>query len=176
MDLKQYLPSFYLESKEIVNLQDALSMEDTELKNDIEDLKKQFFVSTCTWAIELWEKYVGIASDKTKPLQSRRDAVIAALTGQGTCTKELLTTICENFTKGEIEIIEHIKDYSFTIKFLTKKGIPTNISTLNKIIERMKPAHLGYEYQFLYNTHDFVARYTHEQLKTKTHERIRDFY
>lgn len=176
MDLKQYLPSFYLESAEVVNLQDGLSVIDTELKADIEDLKNQLFVSTCTWAIDLWEKYVGLEVAKNEPLNSRKSAVIAALSGQGTATKELIISICEKFSNSKVEIIENPQDYSFIIKFTSIRGIIKNLNALSSKIDKLKPAYLGYTYEFLFNTHDFIQGYTHEYLSTLTHDMVQDFY
>lgn len=175
MDFKQYLPSFYLESAEVVNIQDSLSVCDTSLKDDIEDLRKQIFVSTCTWAIELWEKYVGITGDKSQTLESRRKAVISMLSGQGTATKQLIISICEKFANSKVEIIENTNDYSFIIKFITFKGVPPNLNSLSNTIDKIKPAYLGYEYKFSYNDHKFLKGYTHDYLGKMTHDRLRDF-
>lgn len=175
MDLKQYLPSFYLESDDVVNLQDALSEENNELKSNLEDLKNQLFVATCTWAIDLWEKYVGITCDKNQDLDIRKKAVIAMLSGQGTATKELIRYICEKFSNSKVEIVENNKEYSFTIKFTTYKGVPPNLDVLNKTIDKIKPAYLVYDYEYFYNNHKFLNGYSHEQLGKMTHEKLRVF-
>lgn len=175
MDLKQYLPSFYLESNEVVDIQDALSTENYELKESLAELERQLFASTCTWAIDLWEEFVGITGDTNQNLEIRKKAVIAMLSGQGTSTKELITSICERFANSKVEILENNKDCSFTIKFTTYKGIPPNLDVLSKTIDKIKPAYLGYVYEYLYNNHKFLNGYNHEQLGKMTHDRLRDF-
>lgn len=145
MDLKNYLPYFYLDSIEVVNIQEAISKENDIVKADIEDFKNQFFVSTCTWSIKHWEEYVGLISNPSLDLEVRRKAVIAKLSSQGTCTREMLISICENFTGYDVDIIDNLDDYSITIR-INANGAMKNLSKLEETIEEIKPAYINFNF------------------------------
>lgn len=174
MDLKSYLPSFYLESVEVVNIHDALNAENEMLKADLEDFKKQFFVSTATWALDFWEQYVGITTNKALDIESRRQNIILKLSSQGTCTRELLISICKNFTGSDVEIIDNLEDYSISIRFLEHGSNIKNLNSLKATVEQIKPAWLGCEFKFTFATHKQLKAYTYKQLKAYTHKQIRD--
>lgn len=144
MDFKKLLPENYLKSVEVVNVQDALTAYNSIYKADLEDFKKQFFVSTCTWALPFWENYVGIKQDISIPDDLRKKLVIAKLSGQGTCTRQLLIDICQSYSGQKVEIVDHINEYYITIKFISTEINKINI--IKSIIEEIKPAWLGVEY------------------------------
>lgn len=177
VNLMDYLPHFYKNSDIQKSIQLGLGDEIASINYIINDILKQLFVETCTWGIELWEDFVGIPHNKYKPLQHRREVVIARLRGQGTTTKELIKNVATAFSGGEVDVIEYPEEYKFIVKFIGVRGIPPNLSDLSNSIEDIKPAHLGFEYAYTYTlwgelsnwevTWAEMATYTWGEVKTR---------
>ena len=107
--------------------------------------------------------------------EERREVLIARKTGHGTATISKLKDIAQSFTGGEIEVIENSADYSFVIKNISKKGIPSNLEAFKDAIDKIKPSHLTYTLQFLYNTWGMLKNKnrTWGSVSDKTWEEIR---
>lgn len=174
MDLIKYLPSFYFNSEEVKNIQASVQSEDIAVKEAIKDVLNQLFVDTATWGLNSWEKMLGLKIDTTETLENRRARVMTRLRGTGTVTKSMIKNVCKSFTNGEVDVIENT-DYSFTIKFVDIKGIPGNLNYLRDAIEEIKPAHLNFNFEYTYNTHNSLKLKTHDFLKNMTHDQIRIF-
>lgn len=176
MQLMKHLPSFYYNSEEVRNIQASIGIENDMLQAAIKDLLDQLFVETATWGLEYWERYVGLEVDKNEILVNRRSCIMTRLRGQGTTTVEMIKNVCMSFTGGEVDVIEHTERYAFTIKFISIKGIPGNIEYLRGAIEEIKPAHLGFSFEYTYNTWWMVECtgncWEYYELQNKTWEEV----
>lgn len=150
MELIKYLPSFYVDSKEVLNIQKSIEIENDELQLAIKDLLDQLFVPTATWGLDYWERYLHIEVDRTEAYENRRSRVMTRLRGQGTITKEMIKNVCRSFVGGEVEVIEDNANYTFIIRFIDTRGIPANLNYLKDALQEIKPAHLKVLYRFKY--------------------------
>lgn len=166
------IPSFYFQNEHVTNITSSMDIEVKTLQNAIEDLLKQLFVDTATWGLSDWEKLLGLKIDTTETLENRRARIKMAMRGAGTVTKDMLKNLCMSFTNGEVEIIEN-KDYTFIIKFTDIKGVPSNLTYLKDAIEEVKPAHLNFSFQYLYNTWNMINTKIWGDVESKTWEQIR---
>ena len=173
MQLIEHYPEFLRESESFAKIQQAMNGEVQKLRDNLQDLLKQCFVESATWGLALWERQVGIAPDDTKETAARKAAVIARLQAPATTTVSRIKEIAESYADRTAAVIEHYADYSFTIRFSEKKGIPEKQKELERVIEEIKPAHLGVSYEFLYTIHQELKPWTHGQLHAWTHEGIR---
>lgn len=173
MNLIDMLPHFYAGSSEVINLQVAFGNAADELHADVLDMLNQLYVDTATWGLEYWERFLELRTDLNEPLANRRSRIKTVLRSQGTISIELLKSICASFVNGEVEIVELIADYKFQIKFVGEIGIPGNIEYIRETINKVKPAHLGFEFVYLYITHDMLKVKTHDQLALFTHDQLR---
>jgi len=167
------MPQYYLTSIVMRTIWDAQGREIDQLYQALDEVLKQFFVSTATWGLELWEQFLGLPIDKTKPEQFRRERITAKLRGYGTVTKGLIKNVASAFANGEVEVIEYPSEYKFVVKFVGEKGIPPNMSDLTKTIEEIKPAHLNYEYQYTYNLWNFLTSKVWNDLAHYTWDKVR---
>lgn len=176
-DLMEYLPPYYENSRVMRNILEAIAIEVGEQKYVLEDILKQFFVDTATWALDLWEREVEIDTDKSKVNEARREVIKAKIRGTSTVTKEMLKNTCLAYTNAEVEIIEDNANSKFIIKFIGIKGIPSNMEGLIQTIEDIKPAHLGYEFQYTYTVWQmFIDNgFTWQQAQTKTWDELRTY-
>lgn len=173
MDFINYLPSFYHNSGEVKNIQSTLNVETDLLKSYIADLLDQLFVSTATWGLSSWEKFLGLPIDETQRLDSRRSRVMTRLRGQGTTTAEMIKNVCSSFSGGDVEIIEDFDNYQITIKFVGTIGIPSNIDYLKSSLAETLPAHLGFSFEYTFNTQNDLRVFTHDQLKAYNHQQLK---
>lgn len=138
---------------------DALDIEIDKLKEAFTDLFNQFFVSTATWGLEFWEDLVKIETNEKLSYETRRSNVMAEMRRRDITTVEVIKKVAEAYSNGECDVIEDFEHYIFTIKFIGTKGIPAALDELDKVIKRIKPAHLDYKYEYSYLTWDEFDAY-----------------
>lgn len=173
--LMQHMPKYYRDILEIEELQNAIDLQLDELDIISNEVLKQFFIYTATWSLPIWERIFGLTvGDTTSNLKERRENIISKLRSYGTTTKEMIARVAKAFTNGEIEVIEDNPNYSFTIKFTSIVGIPDNLENFKKVVATIKPAHLNFNVEFRYNTHNQIGYLYQNFLKTKKHSELFD--
>ena len=150
IDLMKYLPDFYRNIKEMKELQTAFGYEVGKAVYSSQEALDQCFISTATWGLDRCEKVLGIAIDKSKSYESRREIIRAKLRGQGATTKEMIQNVAISFSGGEVAIREYPAEYRFIVQFIGVRGIPQNMVGLINAIEEIKPAHLAYSFKYTY--------------------------
>lgn len=151
MNLIEQYQYFYSKSKIFSVIQEILGEECDKDRADYEDLLNQFFIETATWGIYKWEEFAGIPTPtEYVDIETRRSNVLAALRSRDTTTKEKIRVVSESYANGECEVIEDNPNYTFYVKFVGVRGIPKRVDELRKSIERIKPAHLAFDFIYSY--------------------------
>lgn len=142
---RERVPDYHYVSEQSKALIDMLEDASLEAKAALEDVMAQFFVDTATWGIALWEQQVGIESDDTLPLTTRRSAVRQKLVASGNTTSEMVRQLAETITGYEAKV-EVNDDYSFSLSFWgeTNRLADIDVAELETIVEQIKPAHLRF--------------------------------
>lgn len=138
-----------------------------------DELFAQFDLETATWGLALWEREYGLPIDLSKPLDHRRSRLRARIRGQGATTVEMLKTMAESFTNGEVEVQELKRQYRIILWFVSAMGIPPNILDLQEAIHEVIPAHIQFAFSYTYDTHLMLQQFTHKQLGMMTHGQVR---
>lgn len=144
------MPSYYRKSKVMNELLNSIELEVDRLKEQVNLTENQFFVILSDENLQKHEQDVGLATDLSADLDTRRGRVLSKLRGTGTVTKTMMKNVAASFVNGDIEIIEYPSEYCFAVKFTSKTGVPYNIADIQAMIEEIKPAHLAVEYIFTY--------------------------
>ncbi len=174
--LMELLPVYYNRKTGLMNsLQRAVSEEIGRLNYANKEILKQASVNTATWGIDIWEQEHGIETDISKTYETRRETIIAKLRGSGTVTKEMIINTALAFTNAEVKITENFSDYSFIIRFVGIKGIPSNMPDFMDMIEAIKPAHLAYSIEYTYSWWNNVKVFSWDQIKAYTWNEIREY-
>ena len=173
MRLLQHLPNIYHNGGAVTELQSAIATQSELVEIKIQDCLPQMFVETAVATLGDWERYLGIVARPHESNDNRRGQIKSALRGHGTTTVDMIKNSCMAYSGGEVEIIEHYDTYTFVIKFVGQLGIPNNMNHIKRSIDKIKPAHLAYLFEFTYNTHDTLALSTHNQLSSYSHEGLR---
>lgn len=144
VDILAYLPKFLQKSPLFKGTNDADSKEHETIRLDLQDLLNQFFIKSATWGLERWEDLVGIKTDTTKSLESRRDAVIAKLQNPESVTETFLTNLINRYIADKAGyIISYPSEYR--IEVLYHGGQVLDYEKLRQSINTYIPAHIGYK-------------------------------
>ena len=167
--IKRYLPSFIVKGNILKDIFESQQAEVDLLNNNIQDLIDNLFVETATWSLVNWEKKYNIPIDLDDTLENRRSRILARMVSKGQpFTKETIETIVNQFTNGNVEVIEHLEDDYFTVKFVSEFGIPPKIQDVYDAINEIKASWLDVEYEFKYNTVYDVRQFTVKEIQKYT--------
>ena len=173
--IKRYLPSFIVKGNILKDIFESQQAEVDLLNNNIQDLINNLFVETATWSLENWEKEYNIPIDLDDTLENRRSRILARKVSKGQAfTKETIEAIANQFTNGTVEVVEHLEDDYFTVKFVSTKGIPPKIQDVYDAINEVKASWLDIDYEFIYNTVHYLRQYTVRELRQYTVEELRE--
>ncbi|EFD04399.1 hypothetical protein HMPREF0631_1390 [Peptostreptococcus anaerobius 653-L] len=157
-DLIEYFPYCY-RSEYLSDIVRCCQVEVEQLFSDIVDSEKEYCVSTATYTLEYWDKFVGIDYISDVDIDTMRSSIMASMKSNGTTTVALVKSIAESYSNGTCEIIEDYANYKFTVKFTGTVGVPSRIDEIRKIIDKVKPAHLAYDFEFKYRTWNDIKAY-----------------
>ncbi|WP_110942905.1 putative phage tail protein [Inediibacterium massiliense] len=145
----KYLP-FYEQKSEIFHeLMKVQGKELDQITLDLKDLERQLFIETATWTLDIYEKELGIQTDRDKTYEDRRSTIKSKWRGTGKVDRNLIKLVADAYTNGDVEVTF---DGRINIIFTSVYGVPPNIEDLKNAIEEIKPAHLEILYEFLYIT------------------------
>ena len=134
---------------------EILKSEGLEIERELENIKaliREFKISTADISLGDWAKFAGIEDNKELSKELRRSNILAALKVKDITTVEVIKNIVESYSNATCEVIENFGEYYFTIRIVDRIGVPEKDSEIRKIIEKLKPAHLGFEFIYKYRT------------------------
>lgn len=172
-DLMQYVPPFVAEKTEMNKLYISQGYEAGLARHNLEDLLKQCFVLSATWGLIRWEEVFGITPNLSLSYEQRREIVLAKMRGQGTTTVEMIRSVAEAFSGGEVEVIEDNPHYRFIVRFVGIMGIPRNMQAFKNMLEEIKPAHLGYAFEYKWVIWNDLLPYVWNELRPYTWDGLR---
>ncbi len=149
--LIERLPDHYQRSAPARELQRVVGLPMDRLWADREDLLDQLWVDTATWGLSWWETWCGIPVDRSAGYELRRSRVKAKLRGRGTTTVELIQATAGAYVDAQIHVEETPGEHRFTVVFSDIRSQPPELSELTGSINEIKPAHLDYDYLFVYD-------------------------
>ena len=174
MDLMDQLPSSYDNNSTMRELQSLLNVDTTNLTGDFEKTIDECFITTASNLLSRYEKIYGLEVDVTKSNSFRRERIKAKLIGIGTVTKQMIIDTAAAYSNSEVEVIEDSENHSFNIRFVGTRGKPENMDDLTLTIEEIKPAHLAYTFEYIYNTYGNLGIFTYAELTAFTYEQLQN--
>lgn len=144
VNLSKYLPAFLTKDPEFAAKLAAESAAHEEVRQNLDDILKQFFVTTATWGLDDWEDFLGITTDTNKTVDARRQAIIKKINGNNVVTLEFLTRLVNMYVAdGQAFIIDHPETYNVDI--LYHGGQVLDYKELEMAVHTYIPAHLGFK-------------------------------
>lgn len=173
-DLFPLVPAFVSEKKEMQQLYETQGYELGYLERVLDDVIAQCFISTATWGMTRWESIFDVETNMELTYEQRREMVTAKIRGQGTTTKQMIKETAEAFSGGDVDVIEDYAHSSFVVRFVGIKGIPRNMQGFISTLEKIKPAHLAYRFEYRYTVWDWLEPiYTWEDLQEMSWDSLR---
>ena len=159
-ELTQYVPKQQWEND---SRQQLIYEKLTNRLNWLESIFKEVvdnaFIKTMNEeALSKLEKEFNVIPSLDQTLEDRKAVLISILRGIGVTNIARIKNIVESFTNGKVEVITDNPHYFFKVKFVSESGIPPRINDVRKAIDKVKPAHLDYDFEFKYNTWDDIKR------------------
>lgn len=149
----------YMDSKIGLWILQSIGLELDELKEIIEDIRKQALPQTATWAIDYWEQEYGIPVNIDLPLEEvRRPRLLNKIRSRAPMNPAKLVKLIKTEINNQsipVEIIEHVHKNTFRIK-ITPGSFHTNWKQIYKLVDRVKPAHVIYTI-FMYDLSKFYV-------------------
>ncbi|MDF2907483.1 MAG: hypothetical protein K0R34_2804 [Herbinix sp.] len=168
MDLMQMLPPIYDNNVSMQELQEILSEKITTLASDLNTLLDECFIATASRMLSRYEKIYDLKVDTSVSNEIRRERILAKARGIGTVTKQMIADTASAYSGGQVEVIEHPETNSFVVRFIGAYGIPENMNDLTITIEKIKPAHLSFTFEYTYRRWSEVAGYLWSEVASKT--------
>lgn len=147
LEMLLFLPRYYESSKVMREILQSQGLEHDKLFQALDETLSQYYVKTATWALDTWEKELGLSNYAGKPDEQRRSRIISKIRGRGTTTLVLIENTVKSYVEEDAYVVNKPELYTFIIKFVGPNGLPENIDDLISIIEEIKPAHLVSDYQ-----------------------------
>lgn len=157
-EMLSYLPPHWRKSKVFEQIMGAEGTEFDSILAAVGDIQNQLDIDKATWGLEIYEKELGLQTDVSKPLADRRSVVKSKLRGNGKADAALIKVVADAYTNGDVEVT--FRDGVIRIRFANVLGAPPNMVDLTSSIEELRPAHLPFEFEYLY-----LMLYQVEQLK-----------
>lgn len=144
--LKDSLPQFVREMKEMAFLLDVNQDEIDRMEAFIEEMIKQFWISSATYSIEDWEKEFGIEKNSTFTLGQRRAQILAKLNTRAPSTVRMIENlVVKVLGEQRVEVVEDYENYSFAI-IIKSDCVFENMLIAGEAVRKARPAHLNYEF------------------------------
>ena len=135
-----YLPKFERDSKVIKEILFSAAKELFNTQKNTEDLQNQFYVSTATWGLDIWEEMLGLQKIVLTD-EERRQRIFNKLLSNTIATKYYVEKYLKNIIGKDIEVYEDFDNYSILIPSW-EDGIPQNALSIVYLLREVIPAHL----------------------------------
>lgn len=146
VDLRNYLPPYLFNDPEFTAKLVTESAEHDNMRKTLIDICNQLFVSTATWGLDKWEKFLDIPTDYTQTYESRRQKILRKLQGSQTVTVGFLEKLINQYIPDKSgTITDHPETYSadFNTPLLDKE----NMARMTRDVRIYIPAHIGQVYK-----------------------------
>ncbi len=113
----------------------------------IEDVKKQYWFDTMTWAIPLLEVALQFKTDSNSKIENRRSQLEARWKSDSKVDVYLLKAIANSWKNGNIDV--KFVNGKIQITFTGEHGLPNDLEGIYQAIEDVKPAHIPVDYELV---------------------------
>ena len=151
--LRMVTEGFYDRSYLALWLFEVMGREWDEMRAWSEELKKEIFVQTCTWSIDIWEWVYGFEPDETMTLEERRQRILNRVRGVRPINPEVLRLGVEELAKADTEVHDFVGPYRFEV-IIHPKNSPIPFDKILKYLRDTKPSHLSYDFRILIEAKD----------------------
>lgn len=144
--LDRSVPPFVRQMREMAELFRAEQPEIDRMEADLEELLKQFYIKSATYALDNWEEEFSLPRDSGLTLRQRRERILAKLNSSVPATVKMLENlVLQTLSAKAVTIVERPAQYHFDIYVNTDYLIDT-LAVADDAVRRARPAHLSYHF------------------------------
>ena len=151
------LPGFWAGAPQVVELQRVLDEMVQAAGSSQADTLAQLFLPTATWGLSWWEQAYGITPASGQTEDQRRTRILGKIRGQGVATVSLIQATAGAYVDAAVSVEEHPNEFRFTVIFDQIGAQPPEPEEMTDALNEIKPAHLTFDYFYLYHTSDTVG-------------------
>lgn len=151
------LPGFWAGSPQVVELQRVLDEMVQAAGSSQADTLAQLFLPTATWGLSWWEQAYGITPASGQTEDQRRTRILGKIRGQGVATVALIQATAGAYVDAAVSVEEYPNEFRFTVIFDQIGAQPPEPEEMTDALNEIKPAHLTFDYLYLYHTSDTVG-------------------
>lgn len=172
--LINYLPTFMQQYKELATIMETEQVEIDSLWSETNNvLSDQFILEATENGVKRWENILEISPKDTDTLDERKFRILTKMNQELPFTlrklEQILLNLCGN---NMFSINVNAAEYHVEIKLaLANKN---NYQDVVDVLKKMIPANMTQWVQIMYNNHNVLARMTHAEMATYTHEQLRN--
>jgi hypothetical protein len=163
-NMRQYLPTYYEEIKQVKAIRRALAPEFIRLQAIIQDIFQQFIIHKATWGLNYLD-----SSSSGESIEKRRERLMDIL-----ASKTLQNQRIQELIGYECEITEQFNDFQADILLTGVRGEPENIEEILEKLDKYFPSHADFKLNYSYLPWNELdeANLTWDQLETYTWSKL----
>lgn len=173
-NLMEYLPGVFQGIREYRTITAVQDADFDRVKTEIANVLKNQYVSELDKnGCKRYEKILGVKPMDTDTIEERRFRILTRVNEQLPYTirgvSKRLSDLC-----GEDGYIISMDKERYILEVKVALAAKKNIEAVTNLMERITPCNLILSVTLLYNTHEIVSAYTHDELSDFLHSRIRE--
>lgn len=162
-NMLRYLPTYERKSRTIQEIIKSYDREFRNAEQNLEVSKRNQQIDTAIENLWVFERDLGIRNRVSLNYQQRREQIISRnIASFSQTTEDVIKQVAAAYSNGEVDVNKTNVSGVYEIKFVGTRGIPDNLEGLKDAIDVTVPAHLQFEYSFVFNSWSFLANRTWE--------------
>ncbi|WP_110955762.1 putative phage tail protein [Anaerosinus massiliensis] len=142
VNIMKHLPEFLQSDSSFTSVGNVCSNEHERIKLQLQDVLRQFFVTTATWGLGYYENILGITPKPTDDYLARRNRILARYQANQTSTKAFMTELVRRYTIDKTGGIQELNSQN-AFNIIVDIDKVKDWAELIKTLDLYKPAHLG---------------------------------
>lgn len=144
-DIIDWVPPVYGDSYVGLWIFQAIGTLIGEIRGICEALMYETSPATATLLLDQWEDQYGLLRDSSLSVEERRSRIVRKILSRGPCNPVTLAMAVSSALGGvQVEILENVAKNTFAVVLA---DVVDDVTPAVAVLERMKPAHLIYEFR-----------------------------
>lgn len=173
-EMKKNLPLYERKSGVFEQVLFADDREFRNLEQKLSVMERNLFLDTAIESLPLTERDLGIETIQSLRYDQRREQISSRYRAAfDQTTAETIKNVAAAYSNGEVDVNKTDVSGMYEIKFIGTKGIPNNMAGLNKALDIIFPAHLGWVFKYTFTPWEELRNQTWGSVAAKTWNDLR---
>lgn len=160
-EMRKKLPLYERKSGVFEQVLFANDREFRNLEQKLSVVERNLFLDTAIESLPLTERDLGIETVGTLRYDQRREQISSRYRAAfDQTTEDTIKSVAAAYSNGEVDVVQTDVAGIYEIKFIGTKGIPNNMAGLNKALDIIFPAHLGWSFKYSFTPWEEILHKT----------------